>query len=152
MTAARVAPLALAVAVALLWPAAPAVAIDPGVVYEPGSPAGKEYAIPLEEARRDAGSRGREGSDPRYEAFGSGVTPPGGDGHAGGPRSAGGSRPGRGGSRRGAVGGGVSRTGLANAEAAGGAGSRTLLILLAVAIPGLVLGLLLGRMQRRPAA
>ena len=32
---------------------------EPGVVYEPGSPSSKEYAIPLEEARRDAGAGGR---------------------------------------------------------------------------------------------
>jgi hypothetical protein len=38
------------IAAALALPA-PAAAIDPGVNYDPGSPAGKEYAIPFVEGR-----------------------------------------------------------------------------------------------------
>src|SRR5438477_6606461 len=78
-------------AAALLWPAQ-AHAIDPGVIYEPGSPSAKEYAIPLEEARREAGSPGG-GKNPAYAAFGVGIKPPGGRGGSGGgghPRGGGG--------------------------------------------------------------
>jgi len=36
---------------ALALPGAASAQIDPGVNYDPGSPAGKEYAIPLVERR-----------------------------------------------------------------------------------------------------
>ena len=50
--------------------AAPARASDPGVHLDPGSPAGKEYAIPLEQAR------GSSGSGPGGAAlFGAGIRP-----------------------------------------------------------------------------
>ncbi len=52
---------ALTVCLAVLAVApAPAGAVEPGVHVDPGSPAGKEYALPLEQARRDA-SGGRSG-------------------------------------------------------------------------------------------
>ncbi len=56
MRHATVALSAASVLIALLGPvsAAPAQPPDPGVIYEPGTPSGKEYAIPLEEARREA--------------------------------------------------------------------------------------------------
>ena len=71
--------------------ATPAVAQEDGVHYDPDSPAGKEYAIPLQEARRvggndDAqvappsgtGSGGSGGADETL--FGAGVTAAAGDG------------------------------------------------------------------------
>lgn len=62
-------------------------AVDPGVHVDPGSPAGKEYALPLDQARREArggvdhgttsgGSRKRGGS----ELFGEGIEKKGGGG------------------------------------------------------------------------
>jgi hypothetical protein len=47
---------------------------EPGVFVDPDSPAGKEYAIPLEQARREAagGASGREGGG---DAGGSGAQP-----------------------------------------------------------------------------
>ena len=53
--------------------AAPVVhAQEPGVVYEPGSPSAKEYAIPLEEARTDAGGAIPGSAETR--AFGIGIS------------------------------------------------------------------------------
>ena len=52
----RVAVAATMLVACLLLAAVPAAhAQESGVVYEPGSPSDKEYAIPLEQARRDAG-------------------------------------------------------------------------------------------------
>ena len=71
---------AVAVGVAALVPAAPAVAQN-GVHYDPGSPNGKEYAIPLDQARGNSpGTESTQGggdsaSRPRGPAlFGEGIT------------------------------------------------------------------------------
>lgn len=54
--------------------AADAPAQEDGVFVDPDSPAGKEYAIPFDEARREAG--GGSGGGPRTAApFGEGITP-----------------------------------------------------------------------------
>src|SRR5947208_2692244 len=53
---------------ALTAPSA-ALAADPGVHVDPNSPAGKEYAVPLQQARDIGGSR----TSP--ELFGAGITP-----------------------------------------------------------------------------
>ena len=58
---------------------APGMAQEDGVFVDPDSPAGKEYAVPLEEARRN--SRGRDGEEGgrsgateyRSDAFGDGI-------------------------------------------------------------------------------
>ena len=60
-----------------LVPGPAAAQIDPGVNYDPGSPAGKEYAIPLVEGR----SEGAGTTDQQEGAnipFGVGIEPPGG--------------------------------------------------------------------------
>jgi hypothetical protein len=58
---------------------APAAALEPGVQIDPGSPAAKEYALPLNQARR-TGSR--EASSSQGESsktlFGAGIKPPSG--------------------------------------------------------------------------
>src|SRR5215216_1237004 len=63
--------------------------IDPGVNYDPGSPAGKEYAIPLVEGRSDAA-----GTTDQQEGanipFGVGIKPPGGKGGGPGQKDRGG--------------------------------------------------------------
>src|SRR5215203_3118452 len=64
---------------ALALPGAASAQIEPGVNYDPGSPAGKEYAIPLVEGR----SEGAGTSDQQEGAnipFGVGIKPPGGKG------------------------------------------------------------------------
>lgn len=80
-------PLALALALAL--PATAGAASDPGINYDPGSPAGKEYAIPLVQGRADgAGTQNQQAA--ANTAFGVGITPPGGGGPgSGGKRAAG---------------------------------------------------------------
>jgi hypothetical protein len=57
---------------ALALTAAPAAAQDPGVTYDDDSPAGTEYAIPLEQARREAAGTGVGTPAP---AFGEGIQP-----------------------------------------------------------------------------
>jgi len=48
--------LRLAIMAVLTVPAVPAVAQEPGVTYDPSTPAGQEYAVPLDAARREAAS------------------------------------------------------------------------------------------------
>lgn len=72
------------VAIALAASPTAASAQDDGVTYDPGSPAGKEYTIPLESARGTGSNRspsrgdapaGREsGADQNFGLFGDGVT------------------------------------------------------------------------------
>ena len=67
--------LVVSCSISLATPAG-AAAQEPGVVYDPESPAGKEYALPLEEARRDGEPirpEGRDTSD--AQLFGSGIKP-----------------------------------------------------------------------------
>jgi hypothetical protein len=62
---------------AALLPSASAAQDEPGVHVDPGSPAGKEYEIPLEGARQEAtGGRGQESGGGRAGAplFGAGVS------------------------------------------------------------------------------
>lgn len=65
-----------------LWLAVPpqALAVEPGVIVGPDDPAGVEYAIPLDSARRDAAGGGSSGSrtgnvSPSWPLFGVGITP-----------------------------------------------------------------------------
>jgi hypothetical protein len=69
--------------VSLLIPAGAAQAADPGVHVDPKSPAGKEYALPLQQARRDAGAPTSSDSNDDSGLFGAGITPTSG---GGGPR------------------------------------------------------------------
>lgn len=52
--------------------------LEPGVHADPGSPAAKEYALPLNQARQ-AGSA-RKGGSSRVAPFGAGIHPSGGSG------------------------------------------------------------------------
>lgn len=147
----------LAVAVcALAAGAAPAHAQEPGVVYEPGSPSGKEYAIPLEEARTDAGGAIPGSAETR--AFGIGVSRQG-RGDRGSAARGDGPKGSRGGARKGGTqteGGRAESRGLrerlAAAEAAGAPAFWTLVPLLLVLLPGLLVGLLLARRGRQHLA
>jgi hypothetical protein len=148
-----------AIAVAtLVLPGAAAAQIDPGVNYDPGSPAGKEYAIPLVEGRSDGAgtSNFREGAN---IPFGVGISPPG--DREGASRGTGGTAGGEskrsGDSTRGAAPG--ARPGesseelaarIAQAEEPDGTAGRTILLALAVLLPASLLALLL--MQRAQAS
>jgi hypothetical protein len=78
----------LAVAAAVIAPgatlAAPAAALEPGVHVDPGSPAAKEYALPLSQARQTGGGSTSPGAS--ETPFGVGIEPPksGGSGKSGG--------------------------------------------------------------------
>jgi hypothetical protein len=150
----KVALVAVIAGATLAAPGAVSAQIDPGVNYDPGSPAGKEYAIPLVEGRSDAAgtTNQREGAN---IAFGVGIKPPGGKG--GGTHGAGGGGgKGSGGAARGSRGGlpgarpGESSQELAariaRAEEPVGTAAPTILLALAVLAPAALLALLL--MQR----
>jgi hypothetical protein len=142
-----------------------AYAIDPGVNYDPGSPAGKEYAIPLVEGRSDAAGTANQRSGGNIP-FGVGITPPGGKGGGGKNGSDGRGAGGTGGSGRGAGGTGGSGRGtggnvqgarpgesakelqarITRAEEPAGTAESTLLLALAVLLPAALLGFVL--MQR----
>jgi hypothetical protein len=102
-----------------------ALAQDPGVHFDSGSPAGKEYAIPLAEGRAEgAGTTNQRAA--ADTPFGVGITPSGGGGGAGGDGGATGSGgtggdDGRGGSG-GAKGSGAERRGAG--EGPDGSGSK----------------------------
>ena len=158
----RRAPLiAAALAAAAIGSAAPvAGAQEPGVVYEPGSPSYKEYSIPLEEVRRDAGGGIPKSIESR--AFGIGLSSGRGGGGPG-SRSGSDAAPGRSGrdadggrarARRGdTAGSGDLRERLADAEAAGAPFLWKLAPLLLVLLPALLVGLLLARRgtEQQPA-
>jgi hypothetical protein len=142
---------ALVLGAALASPA-PAAGIDPGINYDPGSPAGKEYAIPLVEGRAE----GAGTTNQRRAAnipFGVGINPPGGGA---------GNRSGEGPVRRGKAGrAGARREGAARSDRSlksraedtenpGGTAGRTLLIALAVLGPAALLAVLL--QARRPVS
>ena len=86
---------AIASAILAAVPGAPALA-QPGVHVDPGSPAGKEYALPLDQARRDAKGESGPGSSSRTSRsaplFGEGIEPADGGSAPGGEKG-----PGRGG-------------------------------------------------------
>jgi hypothetical protein len=90
------------VAVALSWivscPNA-ASALEPGVHVDPGSPAAKEYALPLNQARQTGAPSQSSAEAP---LFGAGIKPPGSGGSAGGSGGRG--------DTRSSPGGGVSAT------------------------------------------
>ncbi len=146
--------LATATFAALVAAAVPAAsAQEPGVVYEPGSPSDKEYAIPLEQVRRDAG--GARPGKVEALAFGIGVSSRG----RRDPRSQAG-RAGRSGSparakqrpqpRASRATGAQARQfteRLADAEAADAPSAWKLGPLLVVLLPGLLVGLLLARRE-----
>ena len=136
----------------LALPGAASAQIDPGVNYDPGSPAGKEYAIPLVEGRSDAAGTTNQRNGANIP-FGIGITPPG---AKGGGKQGSGKGKGAGGrngraerdDRRpaGARPGESSEELTARIHAAEqppGTAARTLLLVLAVLLPAGVLALLL---------
>ena len=142
-----------------------AFAQDPGVHFDSGSPAGKEYAIPLAEGRAEgAGTTNQRAA--ADTPFGVGITPPGGGGGAGrggkpggggdgGPTASGGTggdRPrGSGAGTRGADGEtegrrlkrpAIDERAVSNAEAPVDTTARTIGIAFGVLVAGILLALL----------
>jgi hypothetical protein len=99
---------------ALLAPAAGA--LEPGVHVDPGSPAAKEYALPVSKAR---GSGGSEGAHERL--FGAGISPPSSGSSGGGAGASGGEARGDVGSPR--AGSRAAGTGAARKRSAGAHGT-----------------------------
>jgi hypothetical protein len=149
MSNAKVSLACLSACVALVAPATASAQIDPGVNYDSGSPAGKEYAIPLVEGRSEgAGTEDQQAG--ANVPFGVGITPPGGgDGQKAGAKqgqrgkraraersdSPQGARPGETGEELNAR--------IAEAETPSGTAARTFLLALAVLLPAALLALLL---------
>lgn len=146
----------------LLW-ASSVAAQEPGVHVDPNSPAGKEYAIPIEQARRQAegasSANGGHRSSGSAALFGAGISPRGG-GSGGGSGSSGGVSVG---SSKGSADGsgksdgsqpqGAKRASARPAIAAstGTATNATLLtagLVAAVLLGGALLGLFLNRLYR----
>ena len=125
-------------------PVGSAAGLDPGINYDPGSPAGKEYAIPLVEGRAEGRYRNqRRAAD---IPFGVGINPPGRGGGAT-PRAG----PAVWSARRGRGKGDRSLKSRAeDTENPGGTAGRTLLIALAVMGPAALLAVLL--QARRPVS
>jgi hypothetical protein len=152
---------ALALALAATWlVAGPAAALEPGVFVDPGSPAGKEYGVPLSQLRGAGSGHTPVGNQPP-PLFGIGVSPASGPAlpsarRRGGPRQ---SRPGHpAGGRRGAAGAtpagaagslGVPRTVLAGLTHQGSAVPEVALIGVVVMLGGLALGCLLVTARHR---
>ena len=149
MPNAKVSLLCACAGAALALPGAASAQIDPGVNYDPGSPAGKEYAIPLVEGRSDgAGTTNQqEGAN---IPFGVGIGPPGGKGDKRGAHDGGAVRDGSGRASGDRIAG--ARPGessqelaarIAAAEEPAGTAARSFLLALAVLLPAGLLALLL---------
>ena len=145
----------------LVVAAPPAIARDDGVSVDPDSPAGVEYAVPLDQARRDATGTpggGSAGTDHGQPLFGVGIErASAGSGGGGGAKGSGGSGPsaGTGGGSSGAgtqagageaAGNGASAAAI---EVAASGGSSTGLLSAGIAVAVLLLGLLGGLGLRR---
>lgn len=113
--------LAVVTALACLAPAASAVAQDDGVFIDPESPTAKEYALPIESARRQADPAGSQAKRIEQGAaaaplFGEGIVTAGGTQRSGESASAS--------SGGGGAGGGSGSSGSAGAGSSGSAGGR----------------------------
>ena len=132
-----------------------ALAQDPGVHFDSGSPAGKEYAIPLAEGRAEgAGTTNQRAA--ADTPFGVGITPRGGGGGGAGGGDDGPTGSGGAGTREGAEGRGVERRAIderavSNAEEPVDTTGRTVGIALGVLVAGILLALLLWWRREQPA-
>ena len=141
--------------------ASPVAAQEYGVHVDPNSPAGKEYAIPIDQARRQAegtssgdGSRGSSDSAP---LFGVGISRRAGGNTGSAKSAAGAARSSRGGTQ-GARRSGRSRspgksqasrlTSAASTDAGGSATAQTAALVAAVLLAGGLIGLVLHRLTR----
>jgi hypothetical protein len=162
--------LAVTAACCLTVPVGTAGALEPGVHLDPGSPAAKEYALPLDQARQ-TGSESPSKPSSEGGLFGAGIKPPGSGSPRGGAGAGGASAPhGAGGETAGGSGGsgqggtGPPSTGAAQAaltqtalraarEPGSGGGNGSILALVGGGVAILVLGGFGGtvlRHSRRP--
>jgi hypothetical protein len=101
-----------ALALSCLVVPAPALGLEPGVHADPGSPAAKQYSLPLNQARQTGtGSAGHAGSSANVP-FGAGIKPPG---------TGGSSHPGAGGGQT------ADRSGTSRSNATNTAGRQSML-------------------------
>ena len=142
--------------------AAPATALEPGVHIDPGSPAAKEYALPLGQARQLGVQSYSSSSESKL--FGAGIkrpgggsgNHPGGGGHGSGGAAGGGSGGGSGGattgSSSGAAGAGSLPASVVRAVHERASGGSSLLVLIGGGVAILVLGAFGGTVlrHRRP--
>lgn len=140
----------------LAAPVPAAFGLEPGVHVDPGSPAAKQYALPLNQARQTgAGPTGHEGSSANVP-FGAGIKPPGAGGSSH-PGSGTGQAMGRGGTlgphganaagRPSTLPSAVLRASSSQTGSAGGDGS--ILALLGGGVAILILGGFGGALMRR---
>jgi hypothetical protein len=132
--------------------AAQPAALEPGVHVDPRSPAAKEYALPLAQARKTGGG----GASGGHGLFGAGIRRLGAEGRRNGARRSSGERL----ARRGRQGTATQRSSEAAASAsgtladarkgtAGASGGDSLLALLGGGVAVLVVGVLAGTILRR---
>lgn len=138
----------LLAALGVLGGAGPAAAQSDGVVVDPESPAGKEYALPLDKARQDAAPAPGAGTTGEEETplFGAGISKRNsaedGGGDKGDGSDGGGQADGRGGGED--VGGAAERSVTAAASASGSglsSGWLTALVAMGVLLVGGIVGL-----------
>jgi hypothetical protein len=93
---------------------------EPGLTVDPQSPAGVEYAIPLDSGRGHGGGHGHSGGGSggggSPALFGSGITPPGKGGSGTSPSGSGTGMSGGGGAHNGGTSGGATSHGSPNAR------------------------------------
>jgi hypothetical protein len=140
-----------------LAPAQAAAGLEPGVHIDPGSPAAKQYALPLNQARQTGADPSGHAGSSASAPFGAGIHPPG---------SGGSSHPGSSANRNHAQarhttsrassaeapGTGVAISPITLREASSNAspgGDRSLLVLLGGAVAILILGAFGGTLMRR---
>jgi hypothetical protein len=128
-------------AVSLAPAAQGATGLEPGVHADPGSPAAKEYALPLNQARGTNNKASAGGGSTSVGAFGAGIKPPG----AGGSSHRG-SRGAHATGDRAALPAAVS---AASSRAGSGGGSSSILALLVGGVAVLLLGGFVGTVLRR---
>lgn len=116
--------------------------LEPGVHADPGSPAAKEYALPLSQGRGTNGKASAGGGSGSAAAFGVGIRPPGARGS-----SRVGSRGADAAGRRGTLPAAV--LSAAGSRAGAGGGSSSILALLVGGVAVLLLGGFVGTVLRR---
>ena len=151
---------ALALAIAAPAPAAAAAAQEDEIFVDPGSPSGKEYALPVESARQQAAAdaSGRSPGTQPAPLFGEGVDDGSTAGQGGtGSGSGSGGATGGGGATNDADGGtpsasGVARSATLKAQAAAPDGGIGLAAVVGVGAGVLLLGGAIGMLLRRRSA
>ena len=148
----------------MLLLASPAVAEKPGVHVDPDTPAGKEYAIPIDQARREAQGTSQpntgHGSNGSAPLFGAGISPRSGGGAGSSDRGRGSHGSSKGGTVGARKSGGNPSQGergasrpraaiVASTDTGGAAAFQTATLVAAVLLAGGLLGSVLHRVRRK---